>query len=296
MCCAKAEVSDEPEEGRYGEAALLAENHWRGSAEWDVDSGVCRQRRLKESQFYWWQPSHFQILLRKSGLRKKQFAHLRYVQQAGGHLAPSFVRELREALLGTEIFVMYGQTVATARLSYVPPEDLERKLGSIGKAISGVALRVLDDSGEGVVPGKIGEILAEGANVTQGYWRAPEETAISFSEGKFYTGDLGTVDDEGFIQPRVPGRVAAEHGAARVPANNDRAPARRERCGICFVGIYAVASSYMRPRHSRDRRSRKQRLFHHPPPPRYSDGVLSLLTQLFHSPKLRRRLPGFNSP
>jgi len=201
MCCAKAEVSDEPEEGRYGEAALLAENHRRGSAEWDVDSGVCRQRRLKESQFYWWQPSHFQILLRKSGLRKKQFAHLRYVQQAGGHLAPSFVRELREALLGTEIFVMYGQTVATARLSYVPPEDLERKLGSIGKAISGVALRVLDDSGEGVVPGKIGEIVAEGANVTQGYWRAPEETAISFSEGKFYTGDLGTVDDEGFIQP-----------------------------------------------------------------------------------------------
>jgi acyl-CoA synthetase (AMP-forming)/AMP-acid ligase II len=144
-------------------------------------------------------PSHFQILLRKSGLRKKQFAHLRYVQQAGGHLAPSFVRELREALPGTEIFVMYGQTEATARLSYVPPEDLDRKLGSIGKAIPGVTLRVLDDSGEDVVPGQIGEIVAEGANVTQGYWREPSESAKCFRDGKLHTGDLGTVDDEGFI-------------------------------------------------------------------------------------------------
>src|SRR5208282_2175533 len=95
--------------------------------------------------------------------------------------------------------VMYGQTEATARLSYVPTEDLDRKLGSIGKAIPGVTLRVLDDSGESVVPGQIGEIVAEGANVTQGYWREPEESAKCFRNEKLYTGDLGTVDDEGFI-------------------------------------------------------------------------------------------------
>jgi acyl-CoA synthetase (AMP-forming)/AMP-acid ligase II len=144
-------------------------------------------------------PSHFQILLRKSSLRKKQFPHLRYVQQAGGHLAPSFVRELREALPTAQIFVMYGQTEATARLSYVPPEDLERKLGSIGKAIPGVKLQVLNESGEDVAPGQVGEIVAEGANVTQGYWREAEETARCFRSGKLYTGDLATVDNEGFI-------------------------------------------------------------------------------------------------
>ena len=144
-------------------------------------------------------PSHFQILLRKSSFRKKQFPHLRYVQQAGGHLAPNFVCELREALPGTEIFVMYGQTEATARLSYVPPEDLDRKRGSIGKAIPGVTLRVVGDSGEEVVPGQMGEIVAEGANVARGYWREPEESARCFRNGKLYTGDLGTVDDEGFI-------------------------------------------------------------------------------------------------
>lgn len=144
-------------------------------------------------------PSHFQILLGKSSLRKRQFPRLRYVQQAGGHLAPTFVHELREALPMTKIFVMYGQTEATARLSYVPPESLDRKLGSIGKAIPGVKLRVLNESGMDVRTGETGEIVAEGANVTQGYWRAPEETAISFRDGKLYTGDLGTIDDEGFI-------------------------------------------------------------------------------------------------
>jgi len=144
-------------------------------------------------------PSHFQILLRKSSLRKKTFPHLRYVQQAGGHLAPSVVRELREALPAAQIFVMYGQTEATARLSYVPPEHLDMKLGSIGKAIPGVTLRVLDESGTEVAPGQIGEIVAEGANVTRGYWREPEESARCFRNGKLYTGDLGTVDDDGFI-------------------------------------------------------------------------------------------------
>lgn len=144
-------------------------------------------------------PSHFQILLRKTSLSKRQFPHLRYVQQAGGHLAPSFVRELREALPATKIFVMYGQTEATARLSYLPPDQLDSKLGSIGKAIPGVKLTVVDESGMEVASGQVGEIVAEGANVTKGYWRDPEESARCFRNGKLYTGDLGTVDHDGYF-------------------------------------------------------------------------------------------------
>lgn len=144
-------------------------------------------------------PSHFQILLRKSSFAKKQFPHLRYVQQAGGHLAPSFVQELRETLPHAQIFVMYGQTEATARLSYVPPERLEEKSGSIGTAIPGVRLRVLTESGDEVQQGEIGEIVAEGRNIAQGYWQEPEESAKYFRNGKLYTGDMATIDDDGFI-------------------------------------------------------------------------------------------------
>ncbi|MFN0165668.1 MAG: AMP-binding protein [Bryobacteraceae bacterium] len=144
-------------------------------------------------------PSHFQILLRASSLNKKKFPRLRYVQQAGGRLAPSFVAELRQALPATKVYVMYGQTEATARLSCLPPELLDEKLGSIGKGLPGVKLRVLDESGRDVYPGEVGEIVATGENVTMGYWSAPEESASSFRSGNLYTGDLATVDEDGFI-------------------------------------------------------------------------------------------------
>jgi long-chain acyl-CoA synthetase len=144
-------------------------------------------------------PSHYQILLRRSSLSRMSFPALRYVQQAGGHLAPVFVRELRTALPCTEIFLMYGQTEATARLSYLPPEMVSLKSGSIGKAIPGVRLRVVTPEGTDARPQEIGEIVAEGDNISLGYWRDPAETDIAFRDGKLHTGDLATVDEDGLL-------------------------------------------------------------------------------------------------
>jgi acyl-CoA synthetase (AMP-forming)/AMP-acid ligase II len=144
-------------------------------------------------------PSHFQILLRRSTIRKRSFPHLRVIQQAGGRLAPAFINELREALPDTKIFVMYGQTEATSRLSYLPPEFLDSKPGSIGRGMPGVKLRVLNEAGLAVRPGEIGEIVAEGRNIAGGYWGSPQESAETFREGRLHTGDLATVDDDDFI-------------------------------------------------------------------------------------------------
>src|SRR3954453_7154144 len=135
-------------------------------------------------------PSHYNVLLRSTDFSKKRFPKLRYVQQAGGRLPESRVRELQAALPNTEIFVMYGQTEATARLSYLPPQCLESKLGSIGRGIPGVKLSVVDEIGREVEPGQVGEIVAQGENIAHGYWRAPEETAMYFRDGRLYTGDL----------------------------------------------------------------------------------------------------------
>ncbi len=144
-------------------------------------------------------PSHFQILLRRSKLARMELPALRYVQQAGGSLARPFIAELRTALPDKQIFVMYGQTEATARLSYLPPEFLDSKLGSVGRGIPGVHLEVLNDAGLRVAPGQTGEIVAEGDNVGLGYWRDEAETTRCFRNGKLYTGDLATVDQDGFI-------------------------------------------------------------------------------------------------
>ncbi len=163
-------------------------------------------------------PSHFQILLRNSTLSKKQFPHLRYVQQAGGRLVSSDVRNLREALPDTQVFIMYGQTEATARLSYLPPEFLETKPGSIGKGMPGVQLRVLKESGVEVRPGEVGEITATGHNIARGYWGAPDESADSFRDGVLYTGDLATVDEDGFMYIVDRARDVLKCGGERVSA------------------------------------------------------------------------------
>lgn len=144
-------------------------------------------------------PFHYQVLTRTPAFKRLRFPKLRYMQQAGGALPVACIRELRRALPDTKIFVMYGQTEATARLSYLPPEFLDAKPGSIGRGIPGVNLQVLNERGEEVAPGEVGEIVAEGKNISPGYWRDSAETKKNFRNGKLYTGDLATVDKDGFI-------------------------------------------------------------------------------------------------
>jgi len=144
-------------------------------------------------------PSTFQTFLRNTSFPRRELKTLTKVQQAGGKLPNVFIKELHAALPHTQIFVMYGQTEATARLSYLPPEMLETKLGSIGKGIPGVTLKVLTDSGEPIAPGLVGEIIASGENISPGYLNDPEASVEKFVDGELYTGDLATVDDDGYI-------------------------------------------------------------------------------------------------
>jgi acyl-CoA synthetase (AMP-forming)/AMP-acid ligase II len=145
-------------------------------------------------------PSHFQILLRKSdSFKTTKFPDLRYVTQAGGKLAPIFIDEFREAHPEIRFIVMYGQTEATARLSWLPPELYESKKGSMGKGIPGVELRVVNEKGEKIKPGETGEVIARGDNIMMGYFADEEGTKNAIRDGWLYTGDLGTVDEEGYI-------------------------------------------------------------------------------------------------
>jgi len=145
-------------------------------------------------------PSHFQIMLRKSDLFKNtKFPSLRYVTQAGGKLHNTFISEFTETFPEIQFFVMYGQTEATARLSYLPPAMIKEKMGSLGKGIPGVELKVVDEQGSSISPGASGEILARGKNVMLGYFEDPESTAEAIRNGWLFTGDLATVDEDGYI-------------------------------------------------------------------------------------------------
>jgi acyl-CoA synthetase (AMP-forming)/AMP-acid ligase II len=144
-------------------------------------------------------PSTFAILLNRSNLRKSAFPSLRYVTQAGGAMSPKLARELQEALPGTDVFIMYGQTEAVARLTYLDPSELIRKAGSIGKAIPGVRITLRKEDGAFASPGEVGEIVAEGENVMAGYWNNPDATKTVLKDGRLHTGDLARADGEEFL-------------------------------------------------------------------------------------------------
>jgi long-chain acyl-CoA synthetase len=165
-------------------------------------------------------PSTYQILLRKSRFKQVRFPALRWFQQAGGKLPNAFIEEILLAFPQVEYYLMYGQTEATARLSYLPPKKLTDKLGSIGKGLPSSRLEVLKPDGSPVTPGsdEVGEIVAAGDNVTLGYWNDPEETSRYFRCGKLYTGDLARVDADGFIYIVERDRDLIKSGGNRVSA------------------------------------------------------------------------------
>lgn len=133
---------------------------------------------------------------------------LRYMTQAGGRLEESLVQEF--ALLaekkGFEFFVMYGQTEATARISYLPSDKVLAKSGSIGNAIPGGKLSLIDiNNNEILVANYEGELVYQGENVMLGYAKNRYELSTGGAENTLKTGDIAYVDEEGdyFITGRA---------------------------------------------------------------------------------------------
>ena len=144
-------------------------------------------------------PLTFEILRREVDVSALPMPRLRYVTQAGGPMRQETMRWVRQAFAPARLYVMYGQTEATSRLAYLPPERAEEKMGSVGIAIPGVELRVVDEAARELPADEVGQLVARGENVTPGYLEAPEETASILHDGWLWTGDLARRDEEGFV-------------------------------------------------------------------------------------------------
>ena len=159
-------------------------------------------------------PSTFALMLHRSNIAESSLPHLRYVTQAGGGMPPAKISEWLERGPKAHFYVMYGATEAAARLTYLPPADLGRKLGSIGRAIPNVEIRIVAEDGRVAAVGETGELVARGASISSGYWNRPDESAERFRAEGYRTGDLGYVDDEGFLF-----LVGRQHDMIKVGAN-----------------------------------------------------------------------------
>ena len=147
-------------------------------------------------------PSTYAYLLHRSPLQKyrDRLPSLRYCSQAGGHMSRQIKEELRTVLPDhTDIVIMYGATEASARLTYLEPERFAEKIDSIGRAIPGVIMRVVNDKGLELPPGEVGELTGSGDNIMQGYWKDAELSARVLDHNGYHTGDLGYKDDEGYL-------------------------------------------------------------------------------------------------
>ncbi|MFZ5979410.1 MAG: class I adenylate-forming enzyme family protein [Candidatus Zixiibacteriota bacterium] len=144
-------------------------------------------------------PSNFMILLNFEGFRSDKLPNLRYLTQAGGAMAPKIIQNVINVFPDREIYIMYGQTEASPRVTWLPPEQLKNNIGSIGIPVPGVTVTLTDDDGNEVAPGKTGEITVSGDNVMLGYWHQAEEEEEVLRGGRLFTGDLAYRDEKGFL-------------------------------------------------------------------------------------------------
>ena len=147
-------------------------------------------------------------MLKRINFDNIQLPTLRTMTQAGGKLSEEFIRHFNTYALNKNInfFVMYGQTEATARISYVPFKKLSEKIGSIGIPIPGGEMKIIKDGMEITKPKEIGEIVYNGDNVMLGYAEMREDLSKGDElNGILYTGDLGYKDEDGFFY--VTGRM-----------------------------------------------------------------------------------------
>jgi acyl-CoA ligase (AMP-forming) (exosortase A-associated) len=145
-----------------------------------------------------------------STLAKQPLPHLRYVTNTGGAMPQSVLKVLREVLPTTKIFLMYGLTEAF-RSTYLPPEELDRRPTSMGKAIPDTEILVVNEQGHLCQSGEVGELVHRGPTVSLGYWNRPEDTArvlrtnpvlppeMGGCEKVCYSGDLVKMDEDGFL-------------------------------------------------------------------------------------------------
>lgn len=161
-------------------------------------------------------PSTYALILNRINLREYDCSSLRYVTQAGGAMRPVQIQQFRQALPHVKFYVMYGQTEATARLTYLPPEQLDNKLGSVGVPIPNVRLEVRDGHGNAMPAGTTGEIHVAGPNVMCGYWNDPVATNEVLDDGWLKTGDLGYMDEEGYVYIQGRSSDMIKTGAHRI--------------------------------------------------------------------------------
>ena len=162
---------------------------------------------LDETKPSWYTavPTMHQAILSRAERNKEIIAKakLRFIRSSSASLPPQVMQEL-EAVFGAPVIESYGMTEAAHQMASNPLPPRSRKPGSVGIA-AGPEVRIMDEEGNLLPNGALGEIVIRGPNVTKGYEANPDANLKGFANGWFRTGDQGTLDAEGYL--RITGRL-----------------------------------------------------------------------------------------
>jgi long-chain acyl-CoA synthetase len=171
------------------DARISVLQRWFNAEDW---VRLVEEHRLESSAVV---PSMLTMLLALP-LEDHDLSSLRYFGSGGAPLSPALRQQVQDRL-GVEIFEGYGCTESSAVISASAPGA--SRAGSVGKPLPHAEVAILDDAGAVLPPGEDGEICVRGDGVMTGYWGSPEQTADTVVDGWLHTGDIGHLDEEGFL-------------------------------------------------------------------------------------------------
>ena len=150
-------------------------------------------------------PTVASLLLTLRNLDGHDYPDLRYITSTGQTLPPAHIARLRQVFPRARIYSMYGLTECK-RVSFLPPEELDRRPSSVGKAIPNTEVYIVDEDGNEITGARMaGQLVVRGSHVMAGYWGLPEKTAACLRPGRYpgervlYTGDTFEKDEDGFL-------------------------------------------------------------------------------------------------
>jgi len=150
-------------------------------------------------------PTMVNMLCNFNGRENFQISSLRGINYGGSPMAPALIARAREAFPHCRFFQGYGQTETSPNISMLTDEyhvlegPLSAKVSSAGQPVFTMEVRIVDPDDREIPRGEIGEIVTRGPNVMAGYWNKPDETANALRGGWMHTGDLGYMDEDGFV-------------------------------------------------------------------------------------------------
>jgi len=144
-------------------------------------------------------PTIYWLILVSPNFKKFNLSSLKFMIYGGAPAPPELLRQLKETFPRARLGNGFGMTETSSVVSFLSDEYTLIKPDSVGPAVPVADIRVVDDRGKDLPAGEVGEIIIRSPNVVQGYWNHPQATKEAIVDGWLHSGDLGKLDEEGFL-------------------------------------------------------------------------------------------------